>query len=114
MSATTFSGTDPPVAVGTGRLATVLSVLRLFSASITRIGIWRSDSENLATFWSMSPSVAIRIVLESAAVVTPRSAASPKRGLITISGRGRSPSTLGGADLRDPLHLVDQMSRPPG
>jgi hypothetical protein len=53
----------------------------------------------LALFWSMSPSVAMRIVWLSAAVVTPRSAARSKRGLIVISGRMSSPTTRGADEL---------------
>ena len=85
----------PPDAVGTGRFLIVEMSDRLFSSSATRIGIWRSDSENLAAFWSMSPSVAMRIVSLSAAVVTPRSAARSSRGRIVISGLGSASSTRG-------------------
>ena len=95
ISATTRNGTVKPPDVGTGRFWMVARLCRLFSSSATRIGIWRSDSENLATFWSMSPRVAMRIVWLSAWVVTPSSAARSKRGLIVISGRGRSPSIRG-------------------
>ena len=86
MSATAFSGTEPPLDVGTGRFSSVARSRRAFSDSDTVIGTWRSDSENFALFCSMSPSVAMRIVWLSAAVVTPRSAARSKRGLMVISG----------------------------
>ena len=59
------------------------------------IGTWRSASENLALFWSMSPIVAMRIVWLSAWVVTPRSAARSLRGVMMISGRMSSPCTRG-------------------
>src|SRR3546814_13617778 len=89
MSATTFSGTEPPLTVGTGMFWIVARSRRLFSATATRIGICRSDRENLALFWSMSPMVATRIVWLSAAVVTPGLAARSNRGLMTISGCDR-------------------------
>ena len=94
-SATAFSGTEPPFEVSTGRFSMIERSRRESSDSDTVIGIWRSDSENFALFCSMSPSVAMRIVWLSAAVVTPRSAARSKRGVIVISGCGMSPPTRG-------------------
>ena len=90
MSATRLSGTDPPLASGTGRFSMVLKSLRASLERRTAIGIWRSDSEKRAAFCSISPSVAIRIVCDSAAVVTPSSAAISARGVMMISGRLRS------------------------
>ena len=75
---------------------------RLSSDSDTRIGIWRSDSENLATFWSISPIVAMRIDWLSAAVVTPMLAARSMRGLMMISGRCMSPWTRGSRNSLSP------------
>ena len=95
ISATDFSGTEPPLEVGTGKFSIVARSRRAFSGKRHAIGTWRSDSENLALFWSMSPIVAMRIVWLSAAVVTPRSAARSRRGLMMISGRSRSPPTRG-------------------
>ena len=86
MSATAFNGTEPPLEVGTGKFSSVWISRRAFSDSDTWIGTWRSDSENLALFCSISPRVAMRIVWLSAAVVTPRSAARSKCGLMVISG----------------------------
>ncbi len=95
MSATRDSGTEPPVANGTGRLRMVSRFWRDSFASITRIGIWRSDSENFALFWSMSPSVAIRIVWLSATVDTPSCDAKSVRGVIINSGRCKSAEMRG-------------------
>ena len=58
-----------------------------FFDSRTRIGIWRVPVLNCATFAPLSPIVAIRMVLASAAAVTPISAASFALGVIWISGR---------------------------
>ena len=66
ISATDLSGTEPPLDVGTGRFSSVDRSRRSVSDSETWIGTWRSESENLALFCSMSPSVAIRIVWLSA------------------------------------------------
>ena len=95
ISATDFRGTEPPDDVGTGRFSKVWMSRRAFSESDTVIGTCRSDSENLALFCSMSPSVAIRIVWLNAAVVTPRSAARSNRGLMVISGCARLLPTRG-------------------
>ena len=48
MSATAFSGTGVPDAVGTGRFSSVPRSRRALSTRLTRIGICRSDRENLA------------------------------------------------------------------
>ena len=45
----------PPRVVGTGRFSSVPRSRRADSGSITRIGTCRSDSENFALFWSISP-----------------------------------------------------------
>ena len=50
MSATAFSGTAPPPAVGTGRFSSVARSRRGSRCRLTRIGICRSDRENLALF----------------------------------------------------------------
>jgi len=90
MSATRLSGTEPPPAIGTGRFWMVVKSPRASSDRRTMIGIWRSDSEKRAAFCSISPRVAIRIVCDRAAVVTPSSAAIFSRGVMMISGRLRS------------------------
>ena len=48
MSATTFSGTEPPVVVGTGMFSIVERLRRALSLSTTRIGTCRSLSEKRA------------------------------------------------------------------
>ena len=48
--ATNFSGTDPPLAVVTGRFSMVEMSRRETSPNWTEIGICRSLSENLAAF----------------------------------------------------------------
>ena len=73
----------------------LLSLAWAGASSDAKSRTWRSASENFALFWAMSPSVAMRIVWLSAVVVTPRSAARSKRGLMTISGRTWSPTTRG-------------------
>ena len=75
------------------------------------IGIWRSERENFALFCSMSPIVAIRIVWLSAAVVTPRSAARSKRGLMVISGCARRAADPRRADTGKGRHLVGDLVR---
>ena len=87
ISATRDSGTLPPVMVWTGRFSIVVRSSRDCVGSFTRMGIWRSDRENLAAFCSISPSVAMRIVWLMAAVVTPSSAARSGRGVMISSGR---------------------------
>ena len=77
----------------TGLLVAMAGVFVL--ASTTRIGTWRSLSENLAALWSISPIVAIRIAWLSALVVTPSCAARSSRGMISSSGRWRSASMRG-------------------
>ena len=109
MSATAFSGTEPPLEVGTGRFSSVARSRRAFSDSDTLIGTWRSDSENLALFCSISPSVAMRIVWLSAAVVTPRSAARSNRGLIGDFGLGEVAADPRRAEARDGGHFLGDL-----
>ena len=90
MSATALSGTLAPLAVGTGRFSSVARSLRLLSRRLTRIGTWRSDSENLALYWSRSPRVAMRIVSLMLSTVTPSWDARSRCGRTRISGLGRS------------------------
>ena len=102
MSATAFSGTVPPLAVGTGRFSSVAKSRRAPSTMLTRIGIWRLLSENLAAFCGMSPMVAMRIVWPMLATETPSSAARSSRGRTTIAGRCRSPSMRGSRSSSSP------------
>jgi hypothetical protein len=88
--------------VGTGRFLIVDKSRRASSDNRTRIGTCRSDSENFAAFWLISPIVAIRIVWLSAVVVTPSEAASSSRGLISTSGRRMSPATRGATSTLSP------------
>ena len=88
--ATRDSGTVPPEAVGTGRFSIVAMCERESGGSLTRIGTCRSDSENLALFWSISPWVAMRITWLSACVVTPSCPARSRLGVTISSGRRMS------------------------
>ena len=80
---------------------------RAVSGSLTRIGTWRSDSENLALFWSISPCVAMRIAWLSAVVVTPSCAARSSRGVTMISGRRMSAVDARGDHRIELAHLLD-------
>ena len=111
ISATDFSGTEPPLEVGTGRFSSVARSRRRFSDSDTVIGTWRSASENLALFCSMSPRVAMRIVWLSAAVVTPRSAARSKRGLMTDLGPDQVALDARRAQLGERRHFLGDLVR---
>jgi hypothetical protein len=89
-SATVESGTAAPDAVATLSCFSNSTSPRAERCSTTRTGIRRSPALNLARLASTSPRVATRIVSDSASVDTPRSAASPVRGVICSSGRSRS------------------------
>ena len=79
--------TGAPVVLGMRRPCIRNRLLRTSSSIRTRIGIWRSPVLNLAVLLSVSPRVAMRMVVASAAAVTPISAASSGRGVTWISGR---------------------------
>ena len=79
---------------------------REVSGSLTRIGIWRSDSENLAALWSISPSVAMRMVWLSAAVDGQIGARRDNQfGPVEIGLDPRRDQRI------EPLHLFDQLRR---
>ena len=111
ISAMTLSGTEPPLAVGTGRFSIVDRLRREPSVRATRIGTCRSDSEKRALFWSISPWVATRIAWLSAAVVTPMSAIRSSRGVIDDLGPAQIAGDARRAQLRPLAHLLDQLER---
>src|SRR4030095_9943837 len=61
IEAMTLSGTEPPLAVGTGMFSIVDRLRREPSVRATRIGTCRSDREKRALAWSVSARVATRI-----------------------------------------------------
>ena len=107
ISATDFSGTDPPL---DGRHGQVLDRRQVAA----RILGDRHGDRHLAVgqreFGAVLVDVAHRRDADRLAerrVVTPRSAARSNRGLMMISGRTRSPPTRGARSSGKRLHLVD-------
>jgi hypothetical protein len=79
---------------------------RALSGMRTRIGTCRSDSENLAAFWSISPMVAMRMAWLSVEVLTPRLAARSRRGDDHL-GPAQIAADARGDHLGQALHLLD-------
>ena len=111
MSATDFSGTEPPL---DGRHRQVLDRRQVARAHSPTARRGSAPGGRTARSWRCSgrcrPCVAMRIVWLSAAVVTPRSAARSSRGLISDLGPAQVAVDARRAQLLSALHLLDELA----